>query len=34
MDGRKLIVENIDVIDKTPLIDIKPFISEIDHPKN
>jgi len=33
IDGRKLIVENIDVIDKTPLIDIKPFIPEIDCPK-
>ncbi len=28
-----LYIENIDVIDGTPLLDIKPFISEVDGPK-
>ena len=29
--GRRLTVENIDVLDGTPLLDIKPYVPEFDH---
>lgn len=33
-DGRMLYVENIDVLDQTPLLDIKPYVPEFDVPEN
>ena len=32
--GRILEVEGIDVLDGTPLLDIKPYVSDFDHPKD
>ena len=31
IDGNKLFVENIDVVDRTPLLDIKPYVNEFDN---
>jgi tRNA (adenine37-N6)-methyltransferase len=31
IDGNKLIIENIDIVDGTPLLDIKPYIPEFDN---
>ncbi len=30
IDGNKLFVENIDILDETPLLDIKPYVSDFD----
>ncbi|MBC8375002.1 MAG: tRNA (N6-threonylcarbamoyladenosine(37)-N6)-methyltransferase TrmO [FCB group bacterium] len=30
INGNKLFVENIDILDETPLLDIKPFVSNFD----
>ena len=32
IQGNKLFIENIDVIDGTPLLDIKPYVKEFDNP--
>jgi tRNA-Thr(GGU) m(6)t(6)A37 methyltransferase TsaA len=32
IDGNLLYVENLDIIDETPLLDIKPYVPEFDHP--
>ena len=32
IDGTTLHVENIDVLDGTPLLDVKPYVPEFDHP--
>ena len=29
--GRILHIENIDLLDKTPVLDIKPYVPEFDH---
>jgi tRNA-Thr(GGU) m(6)t(6)A37 methyltransferase TsaA len=34
VDGRVLYVENIDVLDNTPLLDIKPYVPNFDAPPN
>jgi len=34
IDGRILYIENIDVLDNTPLIDIKPYVPDFDAPPN
>lgn len=34
VEGAKLHVENIDVIDGTPLLDIKPYVPEFDRPSD
>ncbi len=34
IEGRRLFVENIDVIDGTPLLDIKPYVPDFDNVKN
>ncbi len=31
IEGRTLHVENVDVLDGTPLLDIKPYVPEFDH---
>lgn len=31
IEGSDLHVENIDILDKTPLLDIKPYVPEFDH---
>lgn len=31
IDGSSLHVENVDIIDETPLLDIKPYVPEFDH---
>ena len=31
VDGEKLEIENVDVLDGTPLLDIKPFVPEFDY---
>jgi tRNA-Thr(GGU) m(6)t(6)A37 methyltransferase TsaA len=31
IEGSTLHVENVDIIDKTPLLDIKPYVPEFDH---
>ena len=30
VEGNLLYIENVDIIDGTPLLDIKPYISEVD----
>ena len=32
VEGRFLDVENVDIVDGTPLLDIKPHVPEFDHP--
>jgi len=32
--GRSLDVENVDILDGTPLLDIKPYVPEFDHQEN
>ena len=34
VDGLKITVCNVDMLDKTPLLDIKPYIKEFDHMEN
>ncbi|MFX0070667.1 MAG: tRNA (N6-threonylcarbamoyladenosine(37)-N6)-methyltransferase TrmO [Candidatus Hermodarchaeota archaeon] len=34
VDNDKIIVNNIDVLDNTPVLDIKPYISKFDHRKS
>ena len=29
--GNKLYIENVDIVDGTPLLDIKPYVLEFDH---
>jgi tRNA (Thr-GGU) A37 N-methylase len=31
IDGNELLIENADILDGTPLLDIKPSIPEFDH---
>ncbi|RLC68257.1 MAG: tRNA (N6-threonylcarbamoyladenosine(37)-N6)-methyltransferase TrmO [Chloroflexi bacterium] len=31
VEGNTLYVENVDVVDGTPLLDVKPYVSEFDH---
>jgi tRNA-Thr(GGU) m(6)t(6)A37 methyltransferase TsaA len=31
VEGGKLEIENVDILDGTPLLDIKPYIPEVDH---
>lgn len=31
IDGNKLSIEGVDMLDKTPVLDIKPYVSEFDH---
>lgn len=33
IEGNKLYVKNIDIINGTPLLDIKPFVPEFDSPR-
>jgi len=33
IEGNTIYIENIDVLDKTPLLDIKPFIPDVDNVK-
>lgn len=30
VDGRELLIENVDILDGTPLLDIKPYVPEFD----
>jgi tRNA (Thr-GGU) A37 N-methylase len=30
VEGYRLFIRNVDIIDGTPLLDIKPYVSEID----
>ena len=30
IDGARILVENLDIVDKTPLLDIKPYVPEFD----
>jgi tRNA-Thr(GGU) m(6)t(6)A37 methyltransferase TsaA len=32
--GRTLDIENVDILDATPLLDIKPYVPEFDHQEN
>jgi len=34
VDGLRITVCNVDMLDKTPLLDIKPYIKEFDHMEN
>ena len=34
INGRKLVVGNVDLLDKTPILDIKPYISSVDSFQN
>lgn len=34
VEGKKLWVDNLDIIDKTPLLDIKPYVPHFDERKN
>ncbi len=34
IEGNKLIIENVDILDGTPLLDIKPYIYEMDNYDN
>jgi tRNA-Thr(GGU) m(6)t(6)A37 methyltransferase TsaA len=31
IEGKMLLVENLDILDGTPLLDIKPYVPEFDH---
>ena len=31
VEGNKLNIENVDILDNTPLLDIKPYVPEFDH---
>ena len=31
VDGNVLYIENVDIVDETPLLDIKPYVPEFDH---
>lgn len=31
VEGNKLDIENVDILDNTPLLDIKPYVPEFDH---
>jgi tRNA (Thr-GGU) A37 N-methylase len=33
VEGNILHVENVDILDGTPLLDIKPYVPQFDHPK-
>ena len=34
IEGSKLYIQNLDIVDGTPLLDIKPYVPEFDHPEN
>jgi tRNA-Thr(GGU) m(6)t(6)A37 methyltransferase TsaA len=34
IEGQTLYVQNIDVLDGTPLLDIKPYVTDFDRPEN
>ena len=34
IDGLRLEIRNVDILDETPLLDIKPFVPEFDAPQN
>lgn len=31
--GKKITIDNVDILNKTPLLDIKPYVPEFDHPE-
>jgi len=31
VEGKTLLIENVDIVDGTPLLDIKPYVPEFDH---
>lgn len=33
VDGRRIYLEDIDIVDGTPLLDIKPYVPQFDHPE-
>lgn len=33
VEGARVLIENVDVLDQTPLLDIKPFVPEFDAPE-